>query len=95
MPFHRSWGYPRAAMAKNRRDRSAPLDVPDRGVGADVRRRRRDLALTQEALAELAGCSSRFVRALETGKGTVRLDKVTAVLDALGLELRLVRRTVP
>lgn len=57
-------------------------------LGADVRRRRRSLGLKQEELADLAGTSARFVGALENGKPTVRMDKVIAVLDALGLELR-------
>jgi len=57
-------------------------------LGADVRRRRRSLGLKQEELADLAGTSARFVGALENGKPTVRVDKVIAVLDALGLELR-------
>ncbi len=39
-------------------------------------------------LPELADVSERFVRSLEQNKATVRLDKLTAVLDALGLELR-------
>jgi HTH-type transcriptional regulator / antitoxin HipB len=56
-------------------------------LGQQVRERRRSLRLTQDSLADLAGCSTRFVRALEAGKPTVRLDKLLAVLDALGLEL--------
>ncbi len=56
-------------------------------LGQQVRDRRKSLRLTQDSLADLAGCSPRFVRALEAGKATVRLDKVLAVLDALGLEL--------
>jgi len=54
----------------------------------DVRRRRRELGLTQPQLADLAGVSERFVRALEAGKQSVQLDRVQAVLEALGLELR-------
>jgi y4mF family transcriptional regulator len=54
----------------------------------DVRARRGVLGLRQDELADLSGVSVRFVRALEHGKPTVRLDKVAAVLDALGLELR-------
>jgi y4mF family transcriptional regulator len=54
----------------------------------DVRARRGALGLRQDELADLSGVSVRFVRALEHGKPTVRLDKVAAVLDALGLELR-------
>jgi y4mF family transcriptional regulator len=62
-------------------------------LGRQVRERRRDLRLTQSELADLAGCSPRFLRALETGKTTVQLDKVQAVLEVLGLELQAHRRT--
>ena len=57
-------------------------------LGQDVRARRRSLGLGQIELAELADVSERFVRSLEQDKATVRLDKLTAVLDVLGLELR-------
>jgi len=60
---------------------------------ADVRARRRDLGLRQADLADLSGTSERFIRELEHGKATLRLDKVIAVLDALGLELRAALRT--
>jgi len=53
-----------------------------------VRARRKDLGLTQVEVAELADVSARFVMELEQGKPTVRLDKLTAVLDAMGLSLR-------
>ncbi|MHA6524460.1 type II toxin-antitoxin system Y4mF family antitoxin [Tessaracoccus sp. G1721] len=52
-----------------------------------VESRRRDLRLTQLDAAELAGVSERFVRDVEAGKITVRLDKVQALMAALGLEL--------
>jgi len=58
-------------------------------VGDHIRARRRSLRLTQAALASLAGCSERFVRALESGNPGIRLDKLEAVLDVLGLELRI------
>ena len=60
-----------------------------------VRARRKSLGLTQDELAELAGASARFVRALEGGKATVRLDKLVAVLDTLGLELSARPRRSP
>lgn len=56
-----------------------------------VRDRRRSLGLRQEELADLAGVSERFVFAVETGKETVRLDKLVALLNALGLHLELRR----
>jgi hypothetical protein len=39
--------------------------------------------------------SERFVYALENGKQTVQLDKVLAVLNALGLHLELHRGADP
>lgn len=62
-------------------------------IAAQVRSRRRALALTQQDLADLAGVSERFVRFVEQGKPSVRLDALTAVLDALGLGLDVVSRT--
>lgn len=58
-------------------------------LGRQLRERRRSLRLTQDELADLAGCSPRFVRTLEVGKPSVRLDKVLDVLDVLGLDLKL------
>lgn len=63
-------------------------------LGDDLRARRRELALTQRDLAELSGASERFIRSLEQGKATVRLDKLLPVLTALGLELRAELRGV-
>jgi len=57
--------------------------------GDKIRQRRRELGLAQNELAELAGVSERFVRALEHDKPSVQLDHVRAVLDVLGLEFRL------
>lgn len=61
-------------------------------LGADVRRRRRELHLTQERAAELAGVSTRFVGSVEHGKASLRLDSLAALLDALGLELHATLR---
>lgn len=58
------------------------------GLGADVRARRHSLHLTQQELADLAGVSPRFIRNVEHGKHRVQLDTLTALLNALGLELR-------
>lgn len=56
-----------------------------------VRARRRQLGLRQGELAELAGVSERFVFAVESGKASVRLDKLTPLLAALGLHLQIHR----
>ena len=54
-------------------------------LGDQVKDRRVALELTQAELADLSGVSERFVRLVESGKQSVRMDKVDAVLDALGL----------
>ena len=59
-------------------------------MGATVRARRQALGLKQGELADLAGCSARFVHTVEAGKATVRLDKLIDVLNVLGLRLELV-----
>ena len=64
-------------------------------LGEDVRARRRDLRLLQIDVADMGGVSERFVRELEHDKSTLRLDKVNAVLDVLGLELRAHVRETP
>lgn len=49
---------------------------------------KRDLVkLTQPELAEKAGVGLRFLRELEQGKGTLRLDKVNQVLQLFGYEM--------
>jgi HTH-type transcriptional regulator / antitoxin HipB len=54
-----------------------------------VRERRTELRLTQPELAELAEVSERFVRLVESGKDSVRLDKLQPLLAVLGLEFQL------
>jgi HTH-type transcriptional regulator / antitoxin HipB len=63
-------------------------------LGSTVRNRRKLLRLTQEQVGLYAGCGAIFVRSLEAGKPTVRLDKVRDVLNVLGLEL-IVQPRVP
>lgn len=57
--------------------------------------RRREVGLRQADLAQLAEVSERFVREVEAGKASVRLDKLRPVLDVLGLELALRPRETP
>ncbi len=52
-----------------------------------VKERRKILGLTQEELAEKAGVGLRFIRDLEQGKQTLRMDKVNQVLALFGHEL--------
>lgn len=45
-----------------------------------VKQKRRSANLTQEDLAYKAGVGLRFIRDLEQGKSTLRLDKINQVL---------------
>jgi y4mF family transcriptional regulator len=56
-------------------------------IGAVVRQARLAEGLRQDQLAAAAGVGLRFLVELERGKPTVRLDKVLAVLNALGCRL--------
>jgi y4mF family transcriptional regulator len=56
-------------------------------IGNYARDRRRDLRLTQAALASQAGVSRRWLADLEAGKPTIEVGLVLRVLRALGLEL--------
>jgi len=58
-------------------------------IGAAVRERRRASRFTQDELAAYTGVGRRFVIELEDGKPSLRLDKLLAVLNALGLRLKL------
>ena len=51
---------------------------------AFVKRRRKLLGLTQVDLADRAGVGLRFIRDLEQGKQTLRMDKVNQVLALFG-----------
>jgi y4mF family transcriptional regulator len=58
-----------------------------------IKKRRKQLGLTQVELAERAGVGLRFVRDLEQGKQTLRLDKVNQVLALFGHVLAPVLRS--
>ena len=56
-----------------------------------IKQKRKQLKLTQPDFAERAGVGLRFVRELEQGKQTVRLDKVNQVLALFGSKLGVIR----
>ena len=49
-----------------------------------VKGRRKQHGMTQPELADRAGVGLRFIRDLEQGKPSLRLDKVNQVLDLFG-----------
>lgn len=52
-----------------------------------VKSLRREYGLTQEELSLKSGVGLRFVRDLEQGKKTLRLDKVNQLLDLFNYEM--------
>ena len=58
-------------------------------LGPVIRGRRRAQSLRIDDAASLSGVSVDLLSRLENGKGSVRLDKLLAVLDSLGLALLL------
>lgn len=56
-------------------------------VGDYIKRERKKAGLTQEEFAMRSGLGVRFIRELEQGKETVRLDKVNQALAMFGMEV--------
>jgi y4mF family transcriptional regulator len=59
-----------------------------------VKQRRKKVGLTQQELAEKAGLGLRFVREVEQGKSSLRMDKVNQLLDLFGCELMPVQQII-
>lgn len=55
-------------------------------IGNYIKEERKKAGLTQEEFAMRAGLGLRFIRELEQGKETVRLDKVNQALAMFGKE---------
>jgi y4mF family transcriptional regulator len=56
-------------------------------IASFIKDNRSRQGLTQEQLAEKAGVGLRFIRELEQGKSTLRIDKVNQVLALFGYSL--------
>ncbi len=63
---------------------AALMKISDR-----VRAMRKELLLTQQQLADLAGVSDATVRQIERGTGKSTLKSVLSVMEVLGLELEV------
>ena len=57
-----------------------------------VKKSRKEAGLTQEEFAMRSGLGLRFVRDLEQGKTTVRMDKVNVALGMFGMEAAPARK---
>ncbi len=56
-------------------------------IAAFIKQKRKELGLTQEEFAIRSGLGLRFVRELEQGKETVRLDKVNQALAMFDMKV--------
>ncbi len=66
------------------------IDTPS-GIAATVKALQEKAGLTQAQLAKRSGVGLRFVREVEQGKATVRVDKVNQVLALFGYHLDAVK----
>ena len=55
-------------------------------IAVFVKQKRKEAGLTQEEFAMRSGLGLRFVRDLEQGKETVRMDKVNQALAMFGMQ---------
>ncbi len=58
-----------------------------------VQQKRKSLKMTQKEMSEKSGVGIRFIRELERGKETLKMDKVNQVLDLFGFELGPIEST--
>lgn len=61
-------------------------------IGYLVRRKRKELGLSQMDAAGLLGVGVRFLSELERGKQTLAVGKVLQVIEGLGLEVQIKER---
>ena len=61
-------------------------------IGSLIRETRKRQHVSQVVLAGLASVGTRFISDLENGKGTIQIQKLLDVLNALGLGLYIFNR---
>ena len=64
-------------------------------LGRAIRERRVESGLTQEALAEAAGVSARYVSDLERGRRNPGIVNIARLSNALGIDISTLTSTVP
>lgn len=58
-------------------------------IGQTIKDRRKELGVTQQEVAELAGVGINSLVAIERGKGNPSLKTLLRILEVLGLEIKL------
>ena len=64
-------------------------------LNEQIKQLRKKTGLTQVEFSKRSGVGLRFLRELEQGKATVRLDKVNKVLEFFGCHLELKKNEQP
>ena len=75
-------------MKINEQDAASGIVTP---LSAQIRDLRKKAGLTQMEMAKRTGVGLRFVRDVEQGKPTVRVDKVNQVLALFGCHVEAVK----
>ncbi len=60
-------------------------------IGKKIKELRKNAKLTQVEFAKRAGVGLRFIRQLEQGKPTIRLDKVNQVLEFFEYHIEVIQ----
>ena len=69
------------------------MKIPDIiTFGQEIKKRRRELGLTQSDLSDNTGLSASFLSNLENGKETIEMGKALRVAQMLGMDLFLETR---
>lgn len=63
-------------------------------IGELIRRRRREAGYSIQQLAQLLGCSTRFLSEVERGKEGASIGRVLQIAVSLGLEMRMGKKSV-
>ena len=63
-------------------------------IGDLIRRRRREAGYSIQQLAQLLGCSTRFLSEVERGKEGASIGRVLQIAVSLGLEMRIGKKSV-
>ena len=64
-------------------------------IGKQVKKRRRELKIGQETLADFSGIGITTISNLENGRGNITVENLDSLLAILGLEISIhVRQTI-
>jgi transcriptional regulator with XRE-family HTH domain len=75
------------AKQKAKRKPKPKIDKPVAAICHEVRRRREELGLTQEELADLSGLTPNYIGAIELGKRDPSVSSMRSLARGLGISL--------